>query len=83
MRSRRGSRLTLAAAVGQAVWAVLHRWQAVPAERRARLQALLRKSGGRPANLSASERREVGKILAELNPADMVRDIAQLTSRRR
>jgi hypothetical protein len=55
----------------------------VPAERRARLQALLRKSGGRPANLSASERREIGKIVAELNPADMMRDIARLRRRRR
>jgi hypothetical protein len=45
----------------------------LPAERRARLQALTRKSGGRSANLSTSERREVRKLLAELNLADMGR----------
>lgn len=47
------------------------------------LQALLRKSGGRPANMSTSERREVRKLLAELNLADMAREIAQLASSRR
>jgi hypothetical protein len=55
----------------------------LPAERRARLQALIRKSGGRPTNLSTSERREVRKLLAELNLADMAREIAQLASSRR
>jgi alpha-D-ribose 1-methylphosphonate 5-triphosphate synthase subunit PhnI len=83
MRSRRVSRLTLAATLGQTVWEVGRRWEALPARRRARLQDLLRKSGGRPSSLSASERREVRMIVAELKLGEVMREISQRASTRR
>src|SRR5438045_829396 len=48
MRSRRLGRLTIAASLGQAAWATRRQWQALPPERRSRLQALLRQSAGGP-----------------------------------
>ncbi len=76
-------RLTVAAAIGQAALGAKRRWKALPAERRNRLQALLRQSAGRPSNLSASERRELQTIVAELNLGDVVRQSATRASRRR
>jgi hypothetical protein len=66
-------RLTAAASLGQAAWATRRQWRALPAERRARLQALLRQSAGRPSNLSPAERHEVGMLLGELNLGEVLR----------
>ena len=57
MRLRRMGRMTMAATLGQAAWATRRQWRALPAERRDRLQVLLRQSAGRPSKLSAAERR--------------------------
>ena len=41
-------------------------WQSIPREDRARLQALLRQSHGKPANLSKAERSELRKLVRAL-----------------
>lgn len=73
----------MAASVGQAAWATRRQWRALPAERRDRLQALLRQSAGRPANLSAAERQELWALLRELNLGEVLRAGASRASRRR
>jgi hypothetical protein len=72
----------MAALVGQAAWATGRQWRALPAERRDRLQALLRQSAGRPSNLSAAERRELLGLVGQLNLSDVLRDSAMRASRR-
>jgi hypothetical protein len=72
-------RLTVAASLGQAVWAARRQWQALPPERRGRLQALLRQSAGGPSNLSQAERQELRELLGDLNLGDIFRDTAART----
>jgi hypothetical protein len=72
--------------VGQIAWTIQQHWQAIPAERRERFQELLRKSKGKPSNLSKSERRELRKLVRRLNVPQLVRkttDAALLHSRTR
>jgi hypothetical protein len=76
MRARRLGKLTIAASVGQAAWATLRQWQALPPERRTRLQALLRQSAGGPANLSEAERRELRALIGELHLGEVLRNSA-------
>jgi hypothetical protein len=76
-------RLTVAAALLQGARSAHRQWQAIPAARRSRLQDLLRRSGGRPGNLSASERRELQSLIGELNLAQVVRETAQRATVRR
>jgi hypothetical protein len=40
------------------------------------LRVLLRQSGGRPANLSESERRELRRLIGDLNLGEVLRDSA-------
>lgn len=75
-------RMTVAASLGQAAWAAGRQWRALPAERRARLQALLRQSGGRPSNLSTADREELRMLVGELNLGDVLRNSAMRASRR-
>jgi hypothetical protein len=82
MRLRRVGRLTVAASLGRAAWATRRQWQALPAERRDRLQTLLRQSAGRPSNLSPAERQELGRLIGELNLGDVLREGAMRASRR-
>jgi hypothetical protein len=82
MRLRRMGRMAMAASVGQAAWGTRRQWRALPAERRNRLQALLRQSAGRPSNLSAAERQELRGLIGELNLGDVLRDSAMRASRR-
>lgn len=79
---RRMGKMTVAASLGQAGLAARRQWRALPAERRARLQNLLRQSAGRPSNLSAAERRELRDLVAELKLGNVLRDSAARTSRR-
>jgi hypothetical protein len=51
-------------------------WQSVPSEDRARLQLLLRRSRGKPSNLSTAERRELVKLVHSLQLPRLVRDAA-------
>ncbi|MGZ6615774.1 MAG: hypothetical protein ACXVFQ_15240 [Solirubrobacteraceae bacterium] len=76
MRTRRLGRLTIAASLGQAAWATRRQWQALPGERRSRLQALLRQSAGGPANLSATDRQELRGLIGELNLGVVLRNSA-------
>lgn len=75
-------RMTVAASLGQAAWAAQRQWRALPAHRRARLQALLRQSAGRPANLSTAERHELRMLVGELNLGDVLRESTMRASRR-
>jgi hypothetical protein len=70
---RRIGPLGVALTVGQVAWAVRQHWETVPADRRARLQQLLRKTRGNPSNLSPAERRELGEILQGLNLPRLLR----------
>jgi hypothetical protein len=67
-------RLTIVASLGQAAWATHRQWQALPAEHRSRVQALLRQSAGRPANLSGTERQELRKLIRELHLGEVLRN---------
>lgn len=75
-------RMTIAATLGQAAWATRRQWRTLPAERRDRLQALLRQSAGRPSKLSAAERRELQELVGELRLSDALRDTTMRASRR-
>jgi len=76
-------RMTVAASLAQGAWAARRQWQALPREQQARLQTLLRQSGGRPGNLSAGERRELQMLRRELNLGAVLRDTAMKASSRR
>ena len=76
MRVRRVGRLTIAASLGQAAWATRRQWQALPPERRSRLQALLRQSAGRPASLSETDRQELRRLIGELHLGEVLRNSA-------
>jgi hypothetical protein len=80
MRLRRTGRLTVAASVGQAAWALRSHWQALPAARRIRLQSLLRQAAKGPSNLSAAERQELRGLVGELQLGDVLRHSAARTS---
>ncbi len=45
-------------------------------EDRARLQQLLKKSGGRPGNLTAADRQELLQTARRLRPGKLMRDLA-------
>jgi hypothetical protein len=81
MRARRLGRLTIAASLAQAAWATRRQWQALPPEDRNRLQALLRQSAGRPANLSETERQELRRLIAELNLGEVLRNSTMRATR--
>jgi hypothetical protein len=68
--------MSIAMALGQAAWATRRHWQALPPERRSRLQALLRQSAGGPANLSETDRQELRGLIGELNLGEVLRHSA-------
>jgi hypothetical protein len=76
MKLRELTRLGMATTAGRFVWSAAQRWNALPAGGRARLQALLRKSGGRPARLSRAERQEFGELVRKLELPALVRGAA-------
>jgi hypothetical protein len=51
-------------------------WQSLPSEDRERLQDLLRRSRGKPSNLSGAERRELRELVRGLQLPRLVRDAA-------
>ncbi len=73
---RRLGPLGVAMTVGQTAWGARRNWQAIPPERRMRLQELLRQSAGRPANLSNEERQELMSLVRELNLGELARHTA-------
>jgi len=70
-----GTALTL----GQLGLVVHRHWHAIPAEHRTRLAHLLRKSRGRPSNLSRSERGELRRLLRALELPGLLRSGAAST----
>ena len=76
-------RLTVAVALLQGARSAHRQWQAIPVARRSRLQDLLRRSGGRPGNLSAGERRELQGLVGDLHLGHVVRETAQRATVRR
>ncbi len=59
----------------QAVLTTRRHFRQTAAEDRARLGDLLRRSRGRPANLTAAERREVLRTARRLRPGKLARDL--------
>jgi hypothetical protein len=70
---RRIGPVGMALTLGQIAWVVREHWQTIPADRRARLQALLRKAKGRPSNLSDAERVELRELMRGLNLTRLAR----------
>jgi len=60
----------------QVVSTTRQHWQSIPSEDRARLQTLLRRSHGKPPNLSKAERRELRKLVRALQLPRLVRNSA-------
>lgn len=75
-------RFTIAASLGQAALATRRRWRALPAERRRRLQVLMRQAAKGPATLSPAERQELRGLVSELNLGAVLHDSAMRASRR-
>ncbi len=76
-------RLSLAAALAQGALATRRQWQALPPERRARLQVLIRQAAGGPSALSAAERRELRMLVGDLKLGEAVRSSATRATARR
>ncbi|HVS29380.1 MAG TPA: hypothetical protein VHE14_07490 [Solirubrobacteraceae bacterium] len=68
--------LGLALTAGQAAWIARTHWQQLPAAQRIRLQTLLKDSRGRLSNLTAAERRELSKLVSDLQLGELGRDLA-------
>jgi len=77
----------MALTLGQVAWTVREHWQSIPAERRDRLQVLLRKARGRRSNLTLAERAELRELVRALDLARLLRrgamDAAAATRRLR
>jgi hypothetical protein len=69
-------RLGVATALGRFAWSAQQRWRELPADRRSRLQTLVRQSGGRPSRLSPAQRKELSALLRDLRLGTLVRDAA-------
>ena len=58
----------------QVARATREHWQSIPGAQRTRLQKLLRKSRGKPSNLSKAERRELRKLVQALQLPRLVQN---------
>ncbi len=56
-------------------------WQRLEPRERARLTELIRKSQGRPMRLSASERADVRRLVAKLEPRAIARSVVPIGRR--
>ncbi len=56
-------------------------WHRLAPRERARLGAIVKKSKGRPANLTAGERQELKRIVAKLEPLQLARRALPLGGR--
>lgn len=65
-----GERLWLIAAL-EAAWLARRHWRRLDPEERARLRELIRKSRGRPSNLTERERDEATVLLEKLDYAEL------------
>ena len=69
--------------VFEAVMLARERWMGLPAQDRARLNELARKSRGRPLSLTREERAEFRRIAAGLDLPGMARDFVPMGRRLR
>jgi hypothetical protein len=67
-------------AVAQAAVATKRHWDKLTPEERRSLARLVRKSRGRPSNLSLRERNQLRRLVAKLELRRLGRDIAALAS---
>lgn len=67
----------------EAAMAVREHWQRLTPAERARVTALVRKSGGRPGNLTPRERADLKRLARKMDPAGLGRRLAPLGGRRR
>ena len=56
-------------------------WRRLDPKDRARLTELLKKSQGRPMRLTASERKDVRKLVAKLEPGSIARSVVPIGRR--
>jgi hypothetical protein len=77
-RLRKAGPLGIALTAAQVAWTIREHWQGIPADRRERLQELLRETKGKPSNLSKSKRRELRKLVRQLNTPKLARNIADV-----
>jgi hypothetical protein len=75
---RKAGPLGLALTAAQVAWTISEHWQAIPADQRDRLAQLLRETKGRPSNLSKSKRRELRKLVGQVNAPKLARNIADV-----
>ncbi len=69
--------------VFEAVMLARERWSRLTPGERAHLAALMRKSGGRPGNLTAAERDDIRRLAGKLDLVGALRDAAPLGRRLR
>ena len=58
-------------------------WKRLEPAERAELAALIKKSQGRPARLDATERRQVRRLVAKLEPGQIARSVVPIGRRAR
>lgn len=69
--------------LGQAAIILRDHWRTLPAADRDRLAQLLKASGGRPMNLTPSQRAEIASIVKRANIPALARDLTPLAATRR
>jgi hypothetical protein len=57
------------------------RWGRLAPHERSQLAAILRKSRGRPGNLTAAERRDFGRLAGKLDLVGVIREVGPLRRR--
>jgi len=62
--------------VGRSALHARRHWRSIPADRRERLQTLIKRSGGRPSGLDPNERQELAGLVRELRLGELGRVLA-------
>jgi hypothetical protein len=78
--ARRGVPVMWALAVAEAVVATRRHWNSIDLRTRNRLRELVKKSRGRPSNLTREEKRELTSLVGSLNLLRLGRDLAAVAS---
>lgn len=76
MRLTRLGPMGVAMTLGRAAWSARRQWQMIPADRRDRLRALARRSGGRPSTLPTGERQELRQLVRDVDLGRLIRQAA-------
>ncbi|MDX6632264.1 MAG: hypothetical protein QOG09_1812 [Solirubrobacterales bacterium] len=62
--------------LGEVAMLLKRHWDLLEPKDRTRLATILRKSHGRPGNLSASEKRDLRRIVEKIEPRELARGVA-------